>query len=105
MQVVALDLVDPGEQHVEAVGDAEVAAGQAVGAATGQRDDQAGGLLGVGAAPGGELVADPALDTALWRPPAGAGLQRRAQPWWDEGGVTIVDPDGYRLVLTSRSWP
>jgi len=21
------------------------------------------------------------------------------------GGVTIADPDGYRLVLTSRSWP
>lgn len=25
--------------------------------------------------------------------------------YWDEGGVTVVDPDGYRLVLTSRSWP
>jgi catechol 2,3-dioxygenase-like lactoylglutathione lyase family enzyme len=37
----------------------------------------------------------------------GAGGARVAarNPWWDEGGVTIVDPDGYRLVLTSRSWP
>ena len=26
-------------------------------------------------------------------------------PYWDHGGVTIADPDGYRLVLTSRSWP
>ena len=26
-------------------------------------------------------------------------------PYWDHGGVTIVDPDGYRLVLTSRWWP
>src|SRR5215469_6263631 len=26
-------------------------------------------------------------------------------PYWDRGGVTIADPDGYRLVLTSRSWP
>jgi catechol 2,3-dioxygenase-like lactoylglutathione lyase family enzyme len=25
--------------------------------------------------------------------------------YWDQGGVTIADPDGYRLVLTSRSWP
>jgi len=26
-------------------------------------------------------------------------------PYWDHGGVTIMDPDGYRLVLTSRRWP
>lgn len=26
-------------------------------------------------------------------------------PYWDHGGVTIEDPDGYRLVLTSRNWP
>lgn len=25
-------------------------------------------------------------------------------PYWDEGGVTIADPDGYRIVLTRRSW-
>ncbi|ROQ31245.1 catechol 2,3-dioxygenase-like lactoylglutathione lyase family enzyme [Streptomyces sp. PanSC19] len=25
-------------------------------------------------------------------------------PYWDEWGVTIADPDGYRLVLCSRSW-
>ncbi|WP_223881164.1 hypothetical protein [Nesterenkonia ebinurensis] len=25
-------------------------------------------------------------------------------PYWDEGGVTLVDPDGYRLVLTTRIW-
>src|SRR5262249_49500814 len=25
-------------------------------------------------------------------------------PYWDEGGVTIADPDGYRVVLTGRSW-
>jgi len=34
------------------------------------------------------------------------GTQGAARnPYWDHGGVTIVDPDGYRLVLTSRSWP
>lgn len=26
-------------------------------------------------------------------------------PYWDHGGITIEDPDGYRLVLTSRRWP
>jgi len=25
--------------------------------------------------------------------------------YWDRWGVTIADPDGYRLVLSSRSWP
>ncbi len=25
-------------------------------------------------------------------------------PYWDRWGVTILDPDGYRLVLSHRSW-
>ncbi|MFF7232904.1 VOC family protein [Streptomyces sioyaensis] len=25
-------------------------------------------------------------------------------PYWDEWGVTLEDPDGYRLVLSSRDW-
>jgi catechol 2,3-dioxygenase-like lactoylglutathione lyase family enzyme len=25
-------------------------------------------------------------------------------PYWDVGGVTLTDPDGYRVVLTQRSW-
>ncbi|WP_433349118.1 VOC family protein [Microtetraspora malaysiensis] len=25
-------------------------------------------------------------------------------PYWDEWGVTLQDPDGYRLVLSTRSW-
>ncbi|WOT32988.1 VOC family protein [Streptomyces coeruleorubidus] len=25
-------------------------------------------------------------------------------PYWNEGGVTIEDPDGYRLVLCRRAW-
>jgi catechol 2,3-dioxygenase-like lactoylglutathione lyase family enzyme len=25
-------------------------------------------------------------------------------PYWDRWGVTVVDPDGYRLVLSSRTW-
>ncbi|HLX52004.1 MAG TPA: VOC family protein [Streptosporangiaceae bacterium] len=26
-------------------------------------------------------------------------------PYWDRWGVTIADPDGYRLVLSARTWP
>jgi catechol 2,3-dioxygenase-like lactoylglutathione lyase family enzyme len=26
-------------------------------------------------------------------------------PYWDQWGVTLQDPDGYRLVLSHRSWP
>ncbi|MFD3533202.1 VOC family protein [Streptomyces sp. NPDC058664] len=25
-------------------------------------------------------------------------------PYWDEFGVTVADPDGYRLVLCARTW-
>ncbi len=25
-------------------------------------------------------------------------------PYWDQWGVTVVDPDGYRLVLSHRTW-
>ncbi|WP_406206595.1 VOC family protein [Kitasatospora sp. NBC_01560] len=25
-------------------------------------------------------------------------------PYWDEFGVTVADPDGYRLVLSTRTW-
>lgn len=28
-----------------------------------------------------------------------------ANPYWDRVGATIVDPDGYRVVLVARSWP
>lgn len=26
-------------------------------------------------------------------------------PYWDANGVTVVDPDGYLLVLSTRAWP
>ncbi|NMO92313.1 VOC family protein [Actinomycetospora sp. TBRC 11914] len=26
-------------------------------------------------------------------------------PYWEEWGVTVEDPDGYRLVLSTRRWP
>jgi catechol 2,3-dioxygenase-like lactoylglutathione lyase family enzyme len=35
---------------------------------------------------------------------AGGTRVASCNPYWDHGGVTIADPDGYRLVLTSRRW-
>ncbi len=29
---------------------------------------------------------------------------RARNPYWDQWGVTILDPDGYRLVLSTRDW-
>jgi hypothetical protein len=28
-----------------------------------------------------------------------------SNPYWERWGVTVQDPDGYRLVLSTRSWP
>lgn len=36
---------------------------------------------------------------------AGGTRVSARNPYWDERGVTIEDPDGYRLVLSARSWP
>lgn len=36
---------------------------------------------------------------------AGGRLVAAHNPYWDRWGVTIVDPDGYRLVLSHRTWP
>ncbi|WP_033338342.1 VOC family protein [Catenuloplanes japonicus] len=34
-----------------------------------------------------------------------AGGRRVAQgEYWDRWGVTVADPDGYRLVLSTRAW-
>ncbi|GGQ54936.1 VOC family protein [Couchioplanes azureus] len=34
-----------------------------------------------------------------------AGGKRVSQSeYWDRWGVTVADPDGYRLVLSTRSW-
>ncbi|HSF27368.1 MAG TPA: VOC family protein [Actinomycetes bacterium] len=50
-------------------------------------------------------VGDP-IDDALVRrllAHGGARVQPR-NPYWDRWGVSIVDPDGYCLVLSHRSW-
>jgi catechol 2,3-dioxygenase-like lactoylglutathione lyase family enzyme len=35
---------------------------------------------------------------------AGFAPVKSYNPYWDEGGATFEDPDGYRVVLTSRWW-
>jgi hypothetical protein len=35
---------------------------------------------------------------------AGGRLVPARNPYWDRWGVTIADPDGYRLVLSHRTW-
>jgi hypothetical protein len=36
---------------------------------------------------------------------SGGTIVAAHNPYWDRYGVTIADPDGYRTVLASRSWP
>ncbi|KQX11196.1 glyoxalase [Streptomyces sp. Root431] len=35
---------------------------------------------------------------------AGGTRMTAHNPYWDRYGVTVADPDGYRLVLCSRTW-
>ncbi|WJZ03257.1 VOC family protein [Corynebacterium freiburgense] len=35
---------------------------------------------------------------------AGGQVVKARNPYWDEYGVTIQDPDGYLLVLSHRTW-
>src|SRR5690242_21390469 len=76
VQIVALDLVDLGEQGLQVLADAQMAPGQAIRLAAGQREDQADGPLRVGAASRVELVSHPAVDTACWGLPVGRAAQR-----------------------------
>ncbi len=52
------------------------------------------------------LYLDAPVDPALIQRIEQAGGKRvpAHNPWWDQIGVTIEDPDGYRLVLCERSW-
>jgi len=36
---------------------------------------------------------------------AGARAVTSANPYWDARGVTVEDPDGYRIVLVNEAWP
>jgi catechol 2,3-dioxygenase-like lactoylglutathione lyase family enzyme len=35
----------------------------------------------------------------------GAEQVPSANPYWDRTGVTIIDPDGFRIVLVADDWP
>lgn len=46
-----------------------------------------------------------AVDEALVARLEEHGGRRVGQgPYWDRWGVTVADPDGYRLVLCTRAW-
>ena len=46
------------------------------------------------------------VDDDVERLVAAGGVRVRSRnPYWDEWGATVVDPDGYRLVLSTRTWP
>lgn len=50
-------------------------------------------------------LAEPVRDEVVQRAVTYGGTVVPANnPYWDIGGVTIADPDGYRLVLTQRTW-
>jgi catechol 2,3-dioxygenase-like lactoylglutathione lyase family enzyme len=52
------------------------------------------------------LYLDGAIDEDVINRLTNAGGTQVAarNPYWDEWGITIADPDGYRLVLCTRSW-
>lgn len=50
----------------------------------------------------GEEIGDELIDRLL---AAGGRRVPAKNPYWDRFGVTVEDPDGYRLVLSHRSWP
>ena len=46
---------------------------------------------------------DPAATVAQLERVGGVRVPSR-NPYWDQHGTTVQDPDGYRLVLSRRSW-
>lgn len=49
-------------------------------------------------------LAAPIDDSLVARLEQAGGRQVSQGTYWDRWGVTVRDPDGYRLVLSSRSW-
>ena len=51
------------------------------------------------------------LDSVAWHDAcermrnAGFAVVKSANPYWDRGGRTFEDPDGYRVVLHNAPWP
>lgn len=50
-------------------------------------------------------LSEPVHEAWLARIEAAGGRRTSARnPYWDRWGVTVIDPDGYRLVLSTRTW-
>jgi catechol 2,3-dioxygenase-like lactoylglutathione lyase family enzyme len=49
------------------------------------------------------LGSSKAVDAAVER--AGVAPVGAANPYWDSNGVTLEDPDGFRVVLVPAAWP
>ncbi len=50
-------------------------------------------------------LGEPVPEALLERLRAAGGRRVAARnPYWERFGVTILDPDGYRLVLSHRDW-
>ena len=46
----------------------------------------------------------PVDDDLVDRLERAGGTRVSAGPYWDRWGMTVADPDGYRLVLSTRGW-
>ncbi|MEV6343013.1 VOC family protein [Actinoplanes sp. NPDC051851] len=46
----------------------------------------------------------PVDDELITRLEESGGTVVRQSAYWDSWGVTVQDPDGYRLVLSTRTW-
>ncbi|WP_405091352.1 VOC family protein [Micromonospora sp. NBC_01392] len=46
----------------------------------------------------------PVEDGLVTRLERAGGTRVSAGPYWDRWGITFADPDGYRLVLCTRTW-
>lgn len=49
-------------------------------------------------------VSEPIDDAVVARLERAGGKRVSQGTYWDRWGVTVEDPDGYRLVLSTRSW-
>lgn len=49
-------------------------------------------------------VAGPVDEELIARLVESGGQRVEQSAYWDRWGVTVADPDGYRLVLSTRTW-
>jgi hypothetical protein len=49
-------------------------------------------------------LSEPVDDALVTRLEQAGGKHVSQGVYWDRWGITVEDPDGYRLVLSSRSW-